>query len=384
MRRVRIAGRGIISSYGEGLTPLVAGITAGQSTAKPLSRFKLASDQTVLVNEIARDRYAPGRAGEIAIIGRVIDQALDEASLSAPPERTALVTGTSGFLFVAEAEYRHQYSLNPQAARPATGYAGQVTRPIREQFEIHGPCLNVHTACSSSANALLLAQEMISRGEMDRAIVLGIEGLSAIALAGFQSLMLLDTQGCRPFDRERDGLQIGEIYSAIVLEPASSSDHRLPGHYLLGGSNLCDTHHVTSASPDGSRMLQVMQQALQVSGAKATDLSGIKAHGTGSIDNDAAEAIALAKLCDGKLPPVTAIKRYIGHTLGACAVSELIAISACMEKGLFPATAGFSDMDDELGFVPVGTHQAAEPGYYLSNFFGFGGNYAALVTEYVR
>jgi len=383
MQRVRLAGRGIISCYGEGLAPLVDAIKLGHSSPKPLSRFSLPSNESVFVNEINRDQYAPGRAGEIEIIRLVIRQAIEQAGLAAPLPRTALITGSSGFLFVSEAEYRFQHSRDPQSARAAMGNSSQVTQPLIEEFGIDGPCFNVHTACSSSANALLLAQEMIGRGEIDRAIVLGIEGLSAIALAGFQSLMLLDAEGCRPFDRERDGLQIGEAYGAIVLESAGDSNSNSAGHYLLGGSNLCDTHHVTSASPDGSQMLRVMQQALRASDITHGNLKGIKAHGTGSIDNDAAEAVALTTLFGTRLPPITAIKRYIGHTLGACAVSELIALSACVENNIFPATAGFNEVDDELGIAPVRMHQKAEPGLYLSNYFGFGGNYAALVTEYV-
>jgi 3-oxoacyl-(acyl-carrier-protein) synthase len=139
---------------------------------------------------------------------------------------------------------------------------------------------------------------------------------------------------------------------------------------------------VTSASPDGSAMLSVMQQALSTAALAAGDISAIKAHGTGSEDNDMAEAAAMRGLFGDTLPPFTAIKRYIGHTLGACGAIETAVFLACVRDGFLPHTAGFVQTDPELGVQPLMSALPAGSGNYMYNFFGFGGNYASLLISH--
>lgn len=380
--RSRIAGYGIISCYGSGTEPLVEALSTGHSGERRLSQFPLEGSNDYWVNEVDRTGIPTGRAGDVELFARAIEQALDHAGLDTAGEGCALLIGTSGFLFTAEDEYRALYPQDPNHTPRTAGYAGEITGPLTERFGLSGPVINIHTACSSSANALLMAHEMLQRGECARAIVVGAEGLSAIALSGFYSLMLLDADGCQPFDAERDGLQIGEAFAAVVLEPEAGQEAASGNAWVCGGDNLCDTHHITSASPDGSSMRKVIEGALANAGTQPADIAFIKAHGTGSLDNDAGEATAMKAVFGDALPPFTVIKRYLGHTLGACGVVETVALSACIRAGFVPATAGFRQVDDEIGIAPLTENATAQPGRYLSNFFGFGGNYAALVTEH--
>jgi 3-oxoacyl-(acyl-carrier-protein) synthase len=191
--------------------------------------------------------------------------------------------------------------------------------------------------------------------------------------------MLLDPAGCRPFDQQRAGLQIGEGIAALLLE-ADTADR--PGVTLRGGANLCDTHHLTSASPDGSIMREVICQAMGRAGVSPADIVAIKAHGTGSIDSDRAEGNALRAVFGDALPPVVGLKRYVGHTLGACGAVETAAWIGCLNAGFLPFTAGFDIVDADIGIAPTRTRLAASPGAYLLNFFGFGGNYTSLVMAY--
>jgi 3-oxoacyl-(acyl-carrier-protein) synthase len=250
---------------------------------------------------------------------------------------------------------------------------------VAERLGIEGPVLTLTTACSSSANALLVAAQLLQRGEARRALVIGIEGLSAIALSGFHSLLLLDPQGCRPFDAGRRGMQIGEAVGAVLLE---MDNNARGGGALLGGANLCDTHHMTSASPDGSAMRDVMEMALADAGLQAADVTAIKAHGTGSLDNDTAEAAAMCALFGGNLPPFTGIKRYLGHTLGACGAVEFAVFLGCLRAGFIPPTAGFAQADPELRVTPLTEFRPAPKGPMMLNFFGFGGNYASLLIAH--
>ena len=263
---------------------------------------------------------------------------------------------------------------------PTLSPPGKVALRVADALGIEGPVLTLSTACSSSANALLVANALLRRGEAKYALVIGVEGLSVGALSGFHALMLLDPQGCRPFDAQRRGMQLGEGVGAVLLE-ADGAAHT--ADLLLGGANLCDTHHMTSATPDGSAMRAVMEMALADAGLRPSDVALIKAHGTGSLDNDTAEAAAMRSLFGAALPPFTAIKRYLGHTLGACGAIEVTAFLGCLRAGFVPPTAGFTQPDAALRVTPLSEFHPAPTGPVMFNFFGFGGNYASLLIAHV-
>ncbi|MHB8453541.1 MAG: beta-ketoacyl synthase N-terminal-like domain-containing protein [Acidiferrobacterales bacterium] len=380
MPEVNIIGMGIVSSCGTGFDRLIADLRTGTARPKRPVRIPLAFADGIRVAEFDHGPFARGEEGAEAVILETIEQALADAGLDNNPgtfSDCALVVGSSGFLYAAEDEFRRRFEQTGQPSSPPLRGTGWMAARLSQRLAIGGPVFSLSTACSSSANALIVAANLIRRGRTRRALVVGTEGLSAISLNGFYSLMLLDPQGCRPFDRERRGLQLGEGAAALMLEAADGG--RGSATRLCGGANLCDIHHVTSASPDGSAMHLVMSQALAASGTKAHDIVAIKAHGTGSADNDTAEAAAMRALYAGTPPPFTAIKRYIGHTLGACGAMETAALIGCLRAGFLPPTAGFSEPDPALGVTPLNQAIPAQPGHYLLNFFGFGGNYASVV-----
>lgn len=372
---IGIRGLGLVSSYGLGVAPAVAGMRAGRTGITPLTQFSLPFKEPVQVNEFDHSLFPPGAAGIAAAIKTAVQEALSQASLEpAALHDAALVLGTSSFLFAGEAEYRHILATRGVAVLPALAPPGSVALRVAGDLGIQGPVLTLSTACSSSANAFLVANALLRRGEARYALVIGVEGLSVGALSGFHALMLLDAQGCRPFDAERRGMQLGEGVGAVLLDAAGGDIDR-----LLGGANLCDTHHMTSATPDGSAMRAVMEMALANANLKKEDVKLIKAHGTGSLDNDTAEAAAMRSLFGRQIPPFTGIKRYIGHTLGACGAMELAAFLGCLRAGFVPPTAGFTQPDTALGVTPLTESQAAPNGPVMLNFFGFGGNYASLL-----
>lgn len=384
MSHTRISGRGIVSCYGRGNDPVTAALRQGQSGIAPLRLFDLAFADDIKVNPIAREPYGKLWHALEAMLHQAVDDALQQAGHKPGDalEDCALIIGATSFLFISEAKYLEQLSQDPSRDhRPRLGSSGDISTALAQRYGIDGPVYNLHTACSSSANALLLAQELIDNGRVQRALVIGAEGLSRIALSGFYAMMLLDPEGCRPFDRQRRGLQLGEGFAALLLEAAN--DNRAPGAYILGGANLCDVHHVTSAGPDGSSMAHTMRQALEQAQIPLKAVCAIKAHGTGSQDNDLAEAAAMRSLFGDDIPTFTVLKRYLGHTLGACGALETATWLACLEQGFIPACLGYSQADSELALQPLDTTQAAGPGDYLLNFFGFGGNYASLVLRYV-
>jgi 3-oxoacyl-[acyl-carrier-protein] synthase-1 len=218
---------------------------------------------------------------------------------------------------------------------------------------------------------------MIHQGRLKHAIVIGLERYNETTISGFYSLQLLAQQRIAPFDAERDGIILGEACSVMILGPESST----ADIHLLGGETSLDPYGVTTANPDGSSIAQVIEKALQQTGTEKSDVCAIKAHGTATRLNDASEANGIIKAFAETTPPVTAIKPYIGHTLGACGVLEATLFADSIQAGEIPATPNTASTDPELGLMPITSSQAAPDGRYLLNFFGFGGSNTVLVME---
>ena len=381
MARVRIGGAGLVSSYGRGAPLAAQRMLAGRNGITPLTLFEPPFRDQVVVNQIDRAPFGEGQEAIEAMLEAAIDEALQQAGHGPGilAEDCALIIGSSSAMYISEAEYRRYYGTGEELLQRRQGSAADIAHALTRALDMRGPAFTVQTACSSSANAMILGHDLITRGQARRALVLGADGLSTIGLSGFYSLMLLDPAGCHPFDSRRNGLQVGEGFAALLLE---RGDGETRGPWLLGGDNLCDIHHVTSASPDGSGMRLVMERALAAAGVAPADIRLIKAHGTGSNDNDTAEAAAMRDLFGRDLPPFTVLKRYLGHTLGACGVVETAALLACLDAGRVPPALGFERPDPALGVTPLTEAWPAEPGHYLLNFFGFGGNYTSLVMTY--
>ena len=409
---MRISAVGVLSAYGAGTEALVQGMRNGDCPVRTASGMGYPTDPAPLVSRLPPRNDPPGeQASALALIQTLAQMVRawggDPALLSQPD--CGLVVGSGGFLYASNAElfWRDSGNLTVSSIAPHLGLGLDrqvhfrqahltpflVRGPswgaslISAHYRMRGPVQTLSTGCSASANALLLASEMLSRQKLRRVIVVGAEGLSAVTLAGFDSLMLLDPHGCRPFDRDRSGVQLGEAVAALLLEAdqdpsaGARSDGSAGTARLIAGANQCDTHHLTSASPDGSVMAAVMREALTKARLATQDMVAIKAHGTGSVDSDAAEANAIKAVFGAAPPPILAFKRYLGHTLGACGALETVALTSCFNAGFMPPAAGYCHRDPRLDIAPLASTIAAQPGHYLLNFFGFGGNYTSLVLR---
>jgi 3-oxoacyl-[acyl-carrier-protein] synthase-1 len=368
MNSVRISGYGIVSTYGAGVVPLVAGLRRGTAEPGVLSDPPVAALAGVKVSALPPKTFCFDADGSLAVVLAAAGEALAKAGVQDPLGDCAVLCGANT-LALAE----HSYFGRADGPRPAIPHPGELAERVAHALGATGPVLTFSTACSSSANALLHARDLILRRQTTRALVFGIESLTMITLSGFGSLLMLDAEGCRPFDAGREGFQPGEGVAALLLEADGS------GARVLGGANLCDIHHVTSANPDGSGMAQSMRAALADAGVAPSEIVAIKAHATASRENDSAEAVAMRTVFGDRLPPFTALKRYLGHTSCACGAVETVAMLAALDAGFVPAAAGFVQPDPALDCVPMLQAQPAVAGAYLLNYFGFGGNYASVV-----
>lgn len=238
------------------------------------------------------------------------------------------------------------------------------------------------TACSSSANALMLGARMIRAGKADRVLAGGADPLTTFTIKGFHSLMIYDVEWCKPFDHHRNGLNLGEGAAFLLLESEKSLQEtgNKPLALLTGWCNAADAFHQTASSPDGKGATLAMQGALTRSKLNPNQIDYINAHGTGTKNNDLSESMALKNIFGEKIPPFSSTKAYTGHTLAAAGAIEAVFSVLAIRNSFFPSNLNFSVPLDETQLQPVSEVTFGKPiKHVLSNSFGFGGNNSSLI-----
>lgn len=244
----------------------------------------------------------------------------------------------------------------------------------------------ISTACSSAANAIMLGSRMIKHGLLDRAIVGGVDALSKFTFNGFNTLMILDKEWCKPFDENRKGLNLGEGAAFLVIEGEQALKER-GGKALaevVGYSNTNDAHHQTASSPDGYGATLAIQQALEMSGLTPAEIDYINMHGTGTPNNDASESMATKTVFGNNVPKFSSTKAFTGHTLAAAAsIEAVISVLSIQNDMIFP-NLNFSTPITDTQLVPETELVKTPVNTVLSNSFGFGGNCSSLIFKKVK
>ncbi len=290
-------------------------------------------------------------------------QALDDCLL--------IVASTSLDISELEALTSRQQGFRPEDSTPLDLLANQ----LRQRWGF-AAAFTLNTACTSAANGLLYGARLINAGQYPRVLVLSFETPSAIAMQGFGALMLTSPSGqYRPFHPARDGLLLGEAYAAVLL---SSEPGNAPLARLLGGFSACDTSSLTTTREDGSHIHWVMQQALRSAGCTAAQIDLVKLHGTATSANDEAESNGMRLLYGEQMPALSLLKPWLGHTLGACGLSESLLLLKALQLGPLPGVSYASQAMLPLSAEP---QTLAADSLLLTNFFGFGGNNASLILQ---
>ena len=259
---------------------------------------------------------------------------------------------------------------------------GSITEWVADQLHIHDYLTTISTACSSSANAIFFGARLIRHGMLDVVVAGGTDALTKFTLNGFNTLMILDQQYCKPFDENRKGLNLGEGAGYVVLVSArvAASLRTELVCRLSGYCNANDAYHQTASSPDGTGSYLAMKGALERSGLQPSDIGYINLHGTGTQNNDIAEGTAIRRLFDPQYPPMSSTKSFTGHTLGACGGLEAVFSALSVQRGLIYPNLRFETPMKELPFTPATTFMKDQPvQHVLSNSFGFGGNCSSLI-----
>ena len=261
------------------------------------------------------------------------------------------------------------------------------TERIATDLGISKLVTTISTACSSSVNAIMHGSNLIKAGILERVVVGGADSLTKFTLNGFNTLMILDKKGCRPFDENRAGLTLGEGAAFLVLESEEAVNRfgKTPLAEISGYGNANDAYHQTASSPDGKGAFLAMTKALALSGMKPGAIDYINVHGTGTQNNDLSEGIAMERVFEERVPPFSSTKAYTGHTLGAAGAMEaVISVLSLQNHSVFP-NLNFSTPMKELHIQPVTEMMSGMTLHHvLSNSFGFGGNNSSIIISSVR
>ena len=380
------------SCLGRGLSATLGALEAAHSGLTPC-HFETVELQTYIgeVADLDAVRLPPSlqhfdcrnnRLAQLGLTQDGFDVAVHSAieRLGAGRVGVFLGTSTSGIL-TTEIAYRHLDPLT--GALPADfDYRGthnsfSVADYVSHRFGLAGPAVTVCTACSSSAKVFAAAQRMLAAGQIDAAIVGGVDSLCLTTLYGFHSLQLSSPQPCRPFDRARDGLSIGEAAAFALLEraPATLNPEAI---LLLGAGESSDAYHMSSPHPEGAGARSAMQRALADAGLAPEHVDYINLHGTGTPSNDSAESRAVATLF-GTVTPCSSTKGATGHALGAAGALEAVICALALQAELMPGGLNLRQRDPELAVNYLTGNQRAPLRRVLTNSFGFGGANCALL-----
>jgi len=236
---------------------------------------------------------------------------------------------------------------------------------------------SVSTACTSSANALILAKRLMNVGAYKNILVVGADSLCYTTVCGFYALGVLSSKPCTPFNEVREGMNVAEGIAALLLQNKPNEQ----SIEIVGVGASSDAYHMTNPDPEGKGAIKAMQNALEDANIQVTEVDYINAHGTGTQANDAVEALAIKKLFNGVA--VSSTKAITGHTLGAAAALEAIISCEILKRGKLPAQTALVKAENESIHL-LQECQEKEINYVLSNSFAFGGNNASLLFRRLK
>jgi len=331
------------------------------------------------------DRIGVHAASEALQDSGLLDTAIDRSRIG-----VFFGAGTADLLR-NEDFYRDWMTKGLDRARPSEAWNHFPSTPVdvvAEAFGFEGPRGCIVAACSSSTIAIGRGVEAIRSGRADAVLAGGTDALSRLTYSGFNLLRLMDPIPCRPFDRSRAGMNIGEGAGILVLEDLERAQKRGANIYaeLAGHSLACEAFHATAPEPGGKPVATVVSLALRNGGIDADEVQHINAHGTATPQNDAAEARGFRRVFGDRVDciPVTSIKSMIGHCLGAAGAVEAAALALTIARGAIPPTIHHGETDGDCR-IDVVANEAREQRVRcaVSTSLGFGGNDSAIVLRAV-
>jgi 3-oxoacyl-(acyl-carrier-protein) synthase len=393
--RIFVTGIGLISSIGEQVSANKQALKDGKCGISSVELFAtryadlLPFAEIKIDNQEFRNRLKIGdpsvtRTSLLAL--HALKEAIEDGGLSAAQlasEDCALVGATSvGGMCLTDELYQDSNRQNLTSPYLQSYDSASVMLCLQKHHQVGGVVNTINTACSSSANAIMYGARLIKHGYAKRAIVGGADSLAKFTINGFNSLVILSSEKCKPFDKGRSGLNLGEGAAFLVLEREEDCQGKKVYAEVRGYANANDAYHPSSLSDNGDGPYLAMQGALQSAGLQPSDIDYINAHGTGTENNDLVESTAMKALF-GTPPPFSSTKSNTGHTLGAAGAIEAVFSLLNLTGQELYASLSFKEPITETGLSPVLSYTKKEINHVMSNSFGFGGNCSSLVFSKV-
>lgn len=391
--RVAITGLGCICSLGQGVKQCGEALFQKRRLPAVPALFKSSLPIPYPVFEVKASlpdtspgaKFGLTRTSALALVAA--DEALRDAGLLPYDPtlrlRIGVIVGTTiGSMFNNLTFYKgFANGRHPEPTPVLRFLSNNPAALIARRYGFSGPCQTIGNACASGTDAIGIGASWISSNLCDIVVAGGADELSRVTYNGFTSLMVTDDQPCRPFDRERKGLNLGEGAAFLILQPVGSKKEGMPRikGYIAGYGAACDAYHLTAPSPEGLGLRNAIGQALAVSGRSPNSISFINAHGTGTQDNDKMESKVLHDLLPGV--PFLSTKGFTGHTLGAAGAIEAVLTVVSLWEKRIPPSPGFVLPDPDLPAIPAREAQKVSGGVALSESIAFGGHNSVIVVE---
>lgn len=401
MNGIAITGMGVISSAGTNLEDFWKTLESGTITYKEIKEFREDKNYRIKIGARIEDdvwqaripneyKRTYGRASQYCISAAA--SAIENADINLKELsklRVAVVISTT----MGEIQVEEQLSVIQQREgmdkipqELLTQYrTDHIVSALTNVFHISGPVYMVPAACAGANFAIGLGRRLIEWDEADLVITGGVDVFSRVAFTGFQRLLALTPDLCRPFDKNRKGLVLGEGCGIVILERTRSAKARKAKIWgeLAGVGLTSDRFHMTAPHPQGDGAIRAINQAIKEADISPNDIDYILAHGTGTAANDKVEVKALETIFGSrKIPPLSSIKSMIGHPMGAAGAIGLIASLQMMGNNTMLPTVNYStpDPDCDIDCVP-NISRKANLDCILCNSFGFGGQSSSILIK---
>lgn len=382
MQKVYITGSAIISALGNNTKEAIDSI----KNIDDSNYFTYLKEQFRNMNFYSiKKEFSTQNEKFYSIIENVVKDAIIDANLSKEEIKDLhIFLGSTSMSISINEETNLDFLRNSTSSTiKEIGY-GSIGSFVENLVNTKHKSTIIQSACTSSANAFSYATNLIKNKKINKALVIGLEMFNNSTFQGFNSLMLLSPSAkYKPFDKNSDGLILGEACSAVILDSKKISEDNFE---CLSSNSSFDNHSVTNSNPNGHISFECMKEAITKANISLENITCIKAHAAGSEVSNLSEARAIQNLfahysCQ---TDVTVLKPFLGHTLGSCGTNEIILLCECIKNGFIPKTFGFKHKYEEISFEPLQITKMTNKATVLFNYIGFGGSNSSIILSNER
>lgn len=391
---VYITGLGVVSALGIGKNEHLEQLWHGHTGLRTMAHLETNKRDIFPAGEVPfsdlelfsianESRIRPDHCSRTLLMGTIaLQEALQQAGEGILTDRVGFIGASSvGGLRQTEMYYEQYKHGGAESKRFKTHDAADCIEEMARVLGIKGFVTNINTACASATHAIILGSRMIRAGILDTVIVGGSDALTKVTINGFDSLFLLSKDHCKPFDKNRSGINLGEGAGFLILQSEKSwkKSQGQPIAKIPGFGIQNDAYHATATSPDARGLTAAMSQALMLASKKTIEIDYINAHGTATPNNDLTEGIALKNVFGEQCPIFSSTKAFTGHTLAAAGAIEGVFSVLALTHQIIPPNLNFSTPIDEHGLVPQTEAITAKVNTSMSNSMGMGGYCSSVI-----